>query len=245
MEVSSGIQFFLSDLPPTRTPQCRPGIATSHLQSEWSFVTVVQGAGFWRDVELPPGTKYVWSATWSAANVPGKVTGKTIPQCTPDEIFAECLAQCRFDGSTIIGWQLDKERRYIPEDEYQRQKAGLPPHLAHEPYDGSRWIDFTPLTILLPGANECSPQVQTETPNLFLGGEAVYSPGLTMHVPTMEKAASSGYMAARGIAKACGGEYAERINLPREELLPFAFLRHFDHWRWTRRRPQPLKLSNA
>lgn len=236
LEASSGMQFFLRDLPSPLPPQFTPGVVTAHLESAWSFVTIVQGEGFWRDVRLPPGTRYILSATWSAVDVPGPVTGKTVAQCTPDELVAECLAQTGFDGSTVITWEIDQELRFMRDEEYQRQKNQLPPHMAHEPYNGVRLLDFTPLTILLPGANRSSPQMRTEIANLFLAGEAVYSPDLTIQVPTMEKAASSGFLAARAIAKDCGPPFASRIRIPREELLPFAILRRLDNWRWSRRK---------
>lgn len=65
LEASNGIQCFLRDLPATWPPFIRPGVVTTHLQSQWSLVCVLQGEGFWKNVRLPEGTRYVLSITWS------------------------------------------------------------------------------------------------------------------------------------------------------------------------------------
>src|SRR5439155_5095012 len=81
LEWSNSIQCFLKGLPHPLPSQFAPGVPTLHLDSPWSFTTVVQGPGFWRNVSLPPGTRYVLSATWSEANVPGAATGKPATAC--------------------------------------------------------------------------------------------------------------------------------------------------------------------
>lgn len=45
LEASNGIQCFLRDLPATWPPFIRPGVVTTHLQSQWSLVCVLQGEG--------------------------------------------------------------------------------------------------------------------------------------------------------------------------------------------------------
>lgn len=45
LEASNGIQCFLRDLPATWPPFIRPGVVTTHLQSQWSLVCVLQGDG--------------------------------------------------------------------------------------------------------------------------------------------------------------------------------------------------------
>lgn len=234
LEASNGMQLFLKGLPEPCPPQFRAGAGTSHLDSEWSFVTVVQGEGFWNDIPLPAGTKYVLSATWSSGEIPGRGTGKTVAQCTPEELLSECLAQCGMERRFVIGWQIDQELRHICDEEYQKIRDDLSPHLAGEPYNGVRLLNFSPLTILLPGARHNSPRLRTEVPNLFLAGEAIYSPDLTLQIPTMEKAASSGYLVARAIAQGYAPALAEAMKLPEFDPLPLPILRHIDKWFWDR-----------
>lgn len=235
LEASNGLQLFLSGLPQPSPPQFRPGAVSSHLDSEWSLVSVIQGEGFWEGIPLPEGTKFVLSATWSSGDNSGRVTGKPVWQCTPDEVVAECIAQCDIDSGLVIGSQVDQELRYIREEEYRELKYELPPHLADEPYNGVRLVNFSPLTILLPGARLHSPRLCTEVPNLFLAGEAVYSPDLTFQIPTMEKAASSAYLVARAIAQEEDPALAEAMKLPETDPFPLPVLRRIDKWFWDRR----------
>ena len=187
LESSSGIQLFLKALPEPVPEQFRPGVFTAHLESPWSFVSVVQGEGFWSAVSLPERTRFVLSATFSTFDRPGTLTNKQASQCNPHEIYEEALRQCRFDKGLVTGWRIDGELRHMAEKEYQRIKNELPPHLAYEPVEGVRMVNFAPLLIHLPGAPKASPRIQTEVANLFLAGEATWSPDLTFLIPTMEK----------------------------------------------------------
>lgn len=234
LESSAGIQFFLKALPEPLPVQFRPGVPASHLESPWAFVSVVQGQGFWNGVSLPEGTRYVLSATWSTFDRPGLLTHKTAVECSPEEICGEALTQCKFDKRLVTGWRIGAELRHLPESEYKRSKEELPPHLAYEPVNGVRLINFAPLLIHLPGASHASPRIQTEVANLFLAGEATWSPDLTFLIPTMEKAANSGFHAARQAA-AHADPAAPEMTLPPFEKLPFEFVRRFDHWFWKTR----------
>ncbi|MHA7651595.1 FAD-dependent oxidoreductase [Mycobacterium sp. ML4] len=231
LESSNGIQCFLRDIPATWPSFARPGVPASHIDSEWSLVSVIQGEGFWQDVRLPEGTRYVLSMTWSDVDRPGRIFGRPLSECSPEEILTECLAQCGLDRSEISGWQLDYELLHLGDADYRA--GALPPHLAYPPAAGRRMVNLSPLTILMPGARERSPRVHTEVPNLYLAGEAAYSPELTFFVPTMEKAASSGYLAAQGILSSVGPHAGVPMQL--RDPVPFAFLRRVDQWRWNRR----------
>lgn len=113
--------------------------------------------------------------------------------------MTECLTQCGLDKSNVLGWRIDHELKHLDEAEYEKVASELPPHLVSAPARGQRMVNFSPLTVLMPGARHRSPGICTSVPNLLLAGEVIYSPDLTLFVPTMEKAACSGYLAARQI----------------------------------------------
>lgn len=236
LESSNGIQCFLPEIPWTWPAHMRPGVPASYLESEWSLVSVVQGEGFWKDVRLPAGTKYVLSMTWSDVDKPGRVFHRPLSECSPDEILTECLAQCGLDRPEIIGWQIDYELKYVGEADYESTSGELPPHLVYAPAGGRRMVNLSPLTILMPGAQRHSPRVHTEVPNLFLAGEATYSPDLTFFVPTMEKAASSGYLAAQEVASCAVPGASSPWEIQFRDPIPFGILRRADRWWWNRRR---------
>ncbi len=233
LESSNGIQCFLRDIPATWPSFVRPGIPASHIESEWSLVSVIQGEGFWENVHLPEGTRYVLSMTWSDVDKPGRIYHRPLSECSPDEILTECLAQCGLDRSEISGWQIDYELKFVNDSDYLA--GAWPPHLAYPPAAAQRMVNLSPLTILMPGARQRSPRVRTEVPNLYLAGEATYSPDLTFFVPTMEKAASSGYVAAQGILSTLTGHAAARSQIELRDPVPFAVLRRVDRWWWNRR----------
>lgn len=237
LESSNGMQVFLRDIPSTWPSYVRPGVVGTHFESEWAVISVLQGEGFWEGVPLPAGTKYVLSITWSDVDKPGPVFGRAASECTPDEIATECLAQCGLDHSHILGWQIDHELKHLSEADYQSLAGELPPHVAGAPARGQRMVNLSPLTILMPGARERSPRIRTEVPNLFLAGEASYSPDLTFLVPTMEKAASSGYLAAHQIVNVAAAHAAPDLQIEFTDPVPFAVLRRLDRWFWNRRRP--------
>ena len=242
MESSNGMQCFLRDLPAPCPPQLTPGVVASYLESEWCLVAVVQGEGLWRNVALPKGTKYIFSVTWSDVETSGRLFHKTLPECSPDEIVAECLAQCGVDRRIVTGWQIDHELRFMEENDYRAANT-LAPHLAIETETGRRLLNFSPLSILLPGARSHGPQIHTEVPNLMLAGEAAHSPYLTLFIPTMEKAASSGYVAAMEIARHTDAKAAEKIQMHFKDPFPFAALRRLDQWFWNNRRPATGELG--
>jgi uncharacterized protein with NAD-binding domain and iron-sulfur cluster len=236
LESSNGIQVFLRDIPATWPSFVRPGVIGTHFESEWALISVLQGEGFWKDVSLPTGTKYVLSITWSDVDKPGRVFGRPASECTPAEILAECLAQCGLDSSNQLGWKLDRELAWLSDAEYERLATELPPHLAQEPACGSRMVNFSPLAILEPGARRRAPGIRTEVPNLFLAGEAIHSPDLTFFVPTMEKAANSGYLAAHQVVNEVAADAAPELTIDFRDPFPFAVLRRVDRWIWNRRR---------
>ena len=247
LESSSGIQLFLKELPDPLPAPFRPGVPTAHLESPWAFVSVVQGEGFWQGVSMARGARYVLSATWSTFERPGKVTGKPAWACSPEEMYEETVAQCGFDRRLVAGWQIGCELKHMADGEYQRSKDSMPPHLAYEPVDGVRVVNLAPLLIHLPGAPAASPRIQTEIANLCVAGEATWASELTIRVPTMEKAASSGFLAARQIVAHFDPNAARAMTLPPVEQLPFATLRKIDDLFWKRRHAKgaPEKVPSA
>jgi uncharacterized protein with NAD-binding domain and iron-sulfur cluster len=235
LESSNGMQCYLRELPAAWPPHLRPGVGVSFLESPWSLVAVVQGSGFWHNVSLPERTAYVLSMTWSEVEKPGSVFSKPLGDCTPEEIFMECMAQCGLEQDAVIAWQIDRELVFIGETAYASVSDKLAPHLAFPAHRGQRLLNFSPLTVLLPGARNHSPQIRTEVPNLFLAGEATYAPELTLFVPTMEKAASAGYISAMAIMRSVNPEAAQRIQIDIRDPFPFRILRRLDRWQWNRR----------
>ncbi len=222
-----------------------PGVVASYLESEWCLIAVVQGEGLWRNVALPEGTKYILSVTWSDVETAGRLFRKTLPECSPEQIVAECLAQCGVDKSIVIGWQIDHELRFMEENDYRAAAHTLASHLAIETESGRWLLNSSPLSILLPGARSHGPQIHTEVPNLMLAGEATHSPDLTLFIPTMEKAASSGYVAAMEIACQIDAKAAENIRMDFKDPFPFATLRRLDQWLWNNRRSRPQEVDAA
>lgn len=96
----------------------------------------------------------------------------------------------------------------------------------------------------LQGARHRSPGICTSVPNLLLAGEVIYSPDLTLFVPTMEKAACSGYLAARQIMNMVAS-HAAPLRIDFRDPAPFAVLRRVDRWFWSRRRRPPDRSTFA
>lgn len=239
LESSNSIQCFLSDLPAAWPSFIRPGVTAAYVESEWSLGSVLQGEGFWTNVTLPEGTRYVLSITWSEVDQPGRVFHRPLSECTPEEILIECLTQCGLDHSHILGWQISQELKHFDEADYEVLAKELPPHFASPPARGRRMVTFAPVPILLPGARHRSPGIGTEVPNLFLAGEAIYSPDLTEFLPIMEKAACSGYLAAHQIVNAVAPHVAPRLRIDFRDTAPFAVFRRMDRWLWRRRTLNP------
>ncbi|MET2764952.1 oxidoreductase, partial [Mycobacterium tuberculosis] len=182
--------------------------------------------------------------TWSDVETPGPVFDRPLSECTPDEILTECLTQCGLDKSNVLGWRIDHELKHLDEAEYEKVASELPPHLVSAPARGQRMVNFSPLTVLMPGARHRSPGICTSVPNLLLAGEVIYSPDLTLFVPTMEKAACSGYLAARQIMNMVAS-HAAPLRIDFRDPAPFAVLRRVDRWFWSRRRRPPDRSTFA
>lgn len=231
LEWSNGMQLFLRDLPEGVAAHFQPGIPGSHLDSPWCFVSVVQGEGFWRDVAMPEGTRYVLSATWSNAHDAGVVTGRPSTRCTREELLAECLAQIGFPaGDHLIGWQLDHELDWVDAPGYEAAQPAMAPHVAGEPTDGRRMVNYAPLVFQLPGDNALVQGAETAVPNLFLAGDFVAT---RFFWSSMEKSAEAGFNAACALI-ATEDPARARAAAIEAEPLPFAFLRAIDGWFYRR-----------
>jgi uncharacterized protein with NAD-binding domain and iron-sulfur cluster len=236
LEWSNGLQIFLRDLPPGAAAQFAPGVPALHLDSPWGFVHVVQGDGFWRDVPMPPGTRYVLSATWSSAHDPGAITHKPVTRCTHDEILAECLAQIGFPaGDHVIGWQLDHELAWVDEAAYPQ--AAPEPHVAGEPHDGRRLVNHAPLVFQLPDAEGAALEATTAVENLYLAGDFVAT---RFFWSSMEKAAEAGFNAARAVIGRTDPAAARAAAILAEPI-PFGILRSIDAWWYGARQPKATR----
>ncbi len=239
MEASNGMQCFLKSLPQPLAQHFRPGVPVCHMDSPWNLVSTMQGAGFWRNVEMPQGITHVLSLTWSSADSKGSLTGLTVEQCTPEQIFHECMYQTGFDSASVVSWHIDDELSFVEDSDYFSVSSCLPPHLASSPHNGKRLLNFSPLTILLPDSENFRgglPRIDTEVSNLLLAGESAWSPRLRYLVPTMEKAANSGYVAAMSIISEAAPEAFDAVKLPLSDPLALGWLRKIDSWFWSRKK---------
>ena len=247
MESSNGLQCFLRDLPAPCPPQLSPGVVASYLESEWCLVAVVQGEGLWRNVSLPAGTKYILSVTWSDVETRGRLFHKSLPECSPEEIVAECLAQCGVDKGIVIGWQIDHELRFMEENDYRAAANTLAPHLAIETEAGRRLLNFSPLSILLPGARSHAPDsYRGPQPHArrrsgpLAGTHAVHS-----------NHGESGQLRIHRRDGDCAPNRrpgGQKSSDGLQRSLPFAALRRLDQWLWNNRRPRASReigVANA
>ncbi len=197
---SDGAQFYLSELPKTinKNKMFKPGVLQGYLDSPWRLVGIIQGEDFWHDVSLPQGCKYVFSVAYTDVNKKGVIYGKPFIECSQEEIKDELLLQCGFqDLSVVIDWRISFGINFMDNQTYQSSLNQLPPHCAHQQEQGDWILSYTPILIPKPGYYALAPDAKTKIDNLFLAGQYCNT---TMTIPTMEKAAESGFLAAMAIA---------------------------------------------
>lgn len=173
-EWSNGIQFYLGARPP-RYPA---GMVVCMMwTSEWHVSLGVQDKTLWPGVALPPGVGCVVSATFTNANVPGRLFGKTVKECDERELVAEMMAQSDIPEGLVVGYRLD--------DNLYRNAAD------------TAWINEMPLFIVTPETwPHLSDDGSTAWPNIFVAGEFTRTDKRT---PSMEKAAEAGTIVAHSI----------------------------------------------
>lgn len=211
-EWSEGVQFYLSDLPnlSAKKYMFKPGITLLHLDSPWRIASIIQGKGFWQNVDLPKGCKYVYSLTFSNVEANGSKFNKPFLECTHEEIKEELLHQCEFpDQNLIIDWHLSETLKLIDDEKYQESIKTFNPHYAHYRQDNKWFLSFTPLFTPLPGNYSFAPNAKTKIDNLFLSGQYINT---TLYTPTMEKACEAGFLTAKAICAKYHIE--EKIKLP-------------------------------
>lgn len=162
------------------------------LGSAWS---VIAGA---RRFE---GRWYLWTCA-SNASTPGAVHGLRYPDCTPEQLREELVAQCGFDQPELV-------EGFFPGKGLDRE--------------GDRWRNAAPLYAATLGAPEVDNA--TDVPGVYVAGESTRT---TVTVATMEKANESGKRCAAAICDAAGLTYpAEKYTY---DPFPAPRLRRIDRW---------------
>jgi uncharacterized protein with NAD-binding domain and iron-sulfur cluster len=223
-EWSHGIQLFLSGLPETDLAHLHPGVPAMYMDSPWCFSSVIQGAGFWKDVDLPAGTQFIFSATWSNAQQPGVGNGKVVTACNLEEIIEETLLQCNAEALRpfINEGYMSTEIEYMDSGQYEAEKDTMDPHLDGAPYNNRKMLLYAPIIVQLPGYEDNPPTVRTGIPNFFLTGEYVYT---FCALPTMERSAEAGFAAAEAILEDLAPELSHNIRIDYDPL-PFRWVRN-------------------
>lgn len=211
-EWSNGAQFFLKALPKIdgkKNDLWKPGVLRIHLDSPWKIVSVIQGKGLWKNVNLPKECHYSLSITFCNVNTPGHLFNKKLLECTKEEIRAELLHQCGlFDDDLIIDWHLDDAIDFMLSEEYMNRKASLPVHAAYQRKND--WIlNFSLIYTPTPDNFKYALNARTIMNNLYMSNTLCKT---VMHIPTMEKACESGFWAAKAISE--DFNFSKNIELP-------------------------------
>jgi hypothetical protein len=202
-EWSGGFQFPIASVPPALRDF---DTFTLSMGSPWGVVGLLESNTLWPDTRFPPNVAAVLSVTASNMERPGRLFGKPLYECTPEEVRQELLAQLGLAiDPLILGFHVDPWMRYLSDAEYRLEAATTYHGWRTRPVnpDGSRWIHGAPLSIAGPEVFIAPIMVQTSVSNLLLAGEYVDSP---IHTPNMERANQSG--------KLCAIEILKRLGLP-------------------------------
>lgn len=220
-EWSFSYQFYLREIP---SDWLQYQTFTLVLDSPWKLVYLVEAAPIWQQVALRPDVQGILSVTLSNVYTPGRLTGKALHQCSPEEVQAELLHQLNFQYSDLIlDACLDNTVAYLPEEVYQQRRDELVGWSTLPPNEyGCRWLTESTLFIAEP-TDEPGVSVATNLPNLFLAGEFIQT---SYRIPTMEQANESGKLCAARICQQFGIPY-DLTRFKRPEP-PFRRIRQLD-----------------
>lgn len=137
---------------------------------------------------------------------PGVLFGKQALLCTPEELKQEFLEQAGFQTAN----QMDVSRagsvglgvQYLSRADVERTPWRYRDHVfgpVVEESDGYRWVAKSCLFIEQPGTPKIT--TETEVQNVFLAGEYISSHLTEIKVPTMEKSAETGVLAAQAVRR--------------------------------------------
>jgi hypothetical protein len=147
---------------------------------------------------------------------PGRLFGRPLYECTPDEVRQELLAQLDLAiEPAVLAFHVDPWMRYLSDAEYRSAGSTIYSGWRVRPVnpDGYRWIHGAPLSIAGPEVFKTPVTTQTSVSNLLLAGEYVHS---FTHTPNMERANQSGKLCAVEIFSRLGLSYPmERVHPPR------------------------------
>jgi uncharacterized protein with NAD-binding domain and iron-sulfur cluster len=179
LEWTNGVQFYLS-----RRPSSYPKdmVLCMFWTTPWHITLGVQDAELWPSIatKFKPGISCVVSATFTNANAPGVLYGKTVKECTQEELVKEMAAQCDLTDDLIMGHHID--------DSLIRNS------------NNTGWIEKMSLFIATPDSlKQMTTDFKTNYDNLFLTGEFANTQKRT---PSMEKAAQAGEGAAEAVDQA-------------------------------------------
>lgn len=196
------MQFFLSDIPKDK-PRFQPGSAVYYLDTPWAFCSLMQGAGFWQDYRpFAENVKHVFSCTYTSRYGDGILTGKKFTECTREEIYKECIAQCGIPENLIVGWALDRELAFMSPEEYKKALPELRVHDTLPNTQNQLIINYSPLAVEMPGSHRDDGMPGSRLlDNLFVCGEYTKT---SFPLATMERACESGYRASAAILQNAG-----------------------------------------
>ena len=152
--------------------------------------------------------------------------GKSLKECTWEEVQEELLAQVGFEArDTVLGAHHDPNLQRVPDEVYQRGESTAYADWAAGPVDddGYRWLNRGALCVLRPEAIVESIEPVTPIDNLFVAGDFLATPNST---PTMEKANEAGKLCASIILERLRRDYdSSRLDVPE---LPLGWLRRLE-----------------
>ncbi|KTC84034.1 oleate hydratase [Legionella brunensis] len=202
-EWASGAQFYLKSLP-THNANFRPGVFTAFLSSPCNLIAIIQGEGFWTNFGKVSPQAHIISTSFTNFFVPG-LYNKPLVNCSREEIKEELLAQLGIlDKEIVLDWHLDTSLQYLNQEEVSLRQ----PIFCVE-QNGLWFCNDSPNLSPGRGYYHSAPKAKTPWANLHLAG--VYCK-TAYKLPSMEKAAESGYHAANSVLQSLNAN--QRIKIP-------------------------------
>lgn len=193
----SGVRFLLKDIPDNFKNMISGPCSklTASINSPWCLSYMVLGPPFWDGTDTSKQWKYMLHIDIAKTQTNGNVYNKPFLECSKEEIINEVLHQLNFNRlDLIVDCQFDHGLNFIKNYDYGSKKDSFPPNLTYQQKNGDWIVNVNPYYCPVPDNFLNAPKAHTEIENLFLGGDYCDT---DMYVPTMEKAAESGFRAAK------------------------------------------------
>ncbi|MCX5922601.1 MAG: oleate hydratase [Candidatus Dependentiae bacterium] len=179
---TNGMQFYLKERPSFLPRDYSAGFIWNQ---PWRFgFFMYDNNTFWKNVVLPEGVKCVASISFNDALGNGKIFGKPITECAPEELIAETLAQCGIDKNLVIGYVIDPALHY----------------------EQGKWTESMSLFVVTPEDYPKLNDGKTQCKNRFLVGEFTKT---FKEIPTMEKSCQAGQVGAQRVIEYLTSAYVK------------------------------------